>query len=162
MSDYLTKIARSARSGGRVRVACLTGIAGSLLIVGIVSGTFLRHVFQITPVAVVLAFAVRRQPWTVPAALGLFGCWAFFMGLIWLYLAGVQTFFTGNFTLVEIVLTILIGGFSIVGIIASWGAEPTKARARRILTSMAFVALQLAVMWLSLFGHRIAAMWRGA
>ena len=160
--DYLTKPTRSGRSGGRVRVACLTGVAACLLIVGIESETFLRHVFQITPIVIVLAFAVRRQRWTAPAALGLFGCWAFFMGLIWLYLAGLQTFFTGNFTLVEIALTILIGGFSMVGIVASRGAEPTIGRARRILLSMTFAALQLAVMWLSLFGHRFAAILSGA
>ncbi len=142
---------RSPRSGGRVRIACLAGVAGCLLIVGIVSGTFLRHVFQITPIVVVLAFAVRRQRWTAPAALRLFACWAFFTGMIWLYLAGVQTFFTGNFTLVEIALTILIGAGSIVGIVVSWGAEPTVGRARHILLSMVFAGLQLAVVWLSLF-----------
>ncbi len=119
---------------------------------GIVSGTFLRHVFQITPIVVVLVFAFRHQRWTAPAALGLFACWALFMGLIWLFLAGVQTFFTGTFTPIEIALTILIGAGSIVGIVASWGAEPTVTRARRVLLSMAFAGLQLVVMWLSLFG----------
>lgn len=110
----------------------------------------------------VLGFAIRRKPWTAPAALGLFGCWAFFMGLIWLYLAGVQTFFTGSYTPVEIALTILIGGFSVVGIVASRAADRTMGRKRRILTATAFVALQLGIMWLSLFGDRIAARWSGA
>lgn len=73
MLDYLTKTTRSGRSGGRVRVACLAGVAACLLIVGIESGTFLRHAFQITPIIVVLAFANCRQRWTAPAALGLFG-----------------------------------------------------------------------------------------
>lgn len=150
--DYLTTITRDGRSGGRVRVACLADVAGCLLIVGIVSGTFLRHVFQITPVVVVLVFAVRRQRWTAPAALGLFSCWAFFMALIWLYLAGVQTFFTGTYTPVEIVLTVMISGFSIVGIVACRGAEANIGRVRRILLSMTSAAPQLAVMWLSLFG----------
>ncbi len=108
--------------------------------------------FQITPIVVVLALAIRRHRWTVPAALGLFACWAFFMALIWLYLAGVQTFFTGDYTVVEIVLTILIGAGSIIGIVASRGAEPTVTRVRRVLLSMAFAGLQLVVMWLSLFG----------
>ena len=144
-------MARSTRSSERVRIACLAGVAGCLLIVGIVSGTFLRHVFQITPIVVVLAFAVRRQRWTAPAALGLFGCWAFIMGLIWLYLAGVQTFFTGEFTPVEIALTVLIGVGSIVGMVACRGAEATLGRLQRILLSVAFAGLQLAVMWLSVF-----------
>ena len=147
----MATIARSAASEGRAIVVCLVGVAGCLLIVGIESGTFLRHVFQITPIALVLAFAVRRQRWTAPAAVGLFGCWAFFMGLIWLYLAGIQTVFTGNFTRIEIALTILIGVFSIAGIIACVGVEATMGRARRLLISTAFIAFQLAVMWLSLF-----------
>ena len=108
-------------SPGRAVVLCLVGLGGRLLIVGIESGTFLRHVFQIAPVVIVLAFAVRQQPWTAPAALGLFGCWAFFMGLIWLYLAGVQTTFTGNFTPIEIALTLALGG------LASPASSPARA-----------------------------------
>ena len=162
-SETLVPFTRqSARSGGHVRVVCLSGVAGCLLVVGIESGTFLRHVFQIAPIAMVLGYAIRRKPWTAPAALGLLGSWAFFMGLIWLYLAGVQTFFTGSYTLLEIALTILIGGFSVVGIVASWTADRTMGRKRRILTAVAFAALQLGVMWLSLFGDRILAMWSGA
>jgi hypothetical protein len=146
-------ILQSARSGGHVRVVCLSGVAGCLLLVGTASGTLLRHVFQIAPIAMVLAFALRREPWTAPAAVGLFGCWAFFMGLIWLYLAGVRTFFTGTYTPFEIASTILISGFCIAGIIASWAAEQPMGRGRWILISAGFVALQLGVMWLSLFGH---------
>ena len=100
----------------------------------------------------VLGFAIRREPWTAPAAVGLFGCWAFVMGLIWLYLAGVQTFFTGTYTLFEIASTILISGFCIVGITASRASEPTMRRGRWILVSIGFAALQIWVMWLSLFG----------
>ena len=140
---------------GRGIVVCLVGVGGCLLIVGIESGTFLRHVFQIAPIAIVLAFAVRQQPWTVPAALGVFGCWAFFMGLIWLYLAGIQTTFTGNFTPIEIALTLLIGASCVAGIIVCTGVELTMGRGRRLLIATAFIALQVGIMWLSLFGHRI-------
>jgi len=143
---------QSNRFGAHVRVACLSGVAGCLLVVGIESGTFLQHVLQIAPIGIVLAFAIRREAWTAPAAVGLFGCWAFFMGLIWVYLAGVKTFFTGTYTLLEIASTILISGFCIGGIVASRTAEQTMGRERRILISIGFVVLQLVVMWLSLFG----------
>ncbi|MCY3844597.1 MAG: hypothetical protein OXH69_13770 [Acidobacteria bacterium] len=150
----MTVVSRGIHSG-RAMVLCLVGVGGSLLIVGIESSTFLRHVFQIAPLAIVLAFAVRQQPWTAPAALGLFGCWAFFMGLIWLYLAGIQTTFTGNFTPFEIALTLIIGVSCVAGIIACKGVELTMGRWRRLLISTAFVGLQVGIMWLSLFGHRI-------
>ena len=151
----MTIVLGGVSAPGRAMILCLVVLGACLLIVGIESGTFLRHVFQIAPVAIVLAFAVRQQPWTAPAALGLFGCWAFFMGLIWLYLAGIQTTFTGNFTPIEIALTLLIGVSCVAGIIACKGVELTMGRARRMLISTAFIALQVAIMWISLFGHRI-------
>ena len=77
------------------------------------------------------------------------------MGLIWLYLAGIQTTFTGNFTPIEIALTLLIGVSCVAGIIACTGVEQTMGRARYLLIATAFIALQVGIMWLSLFGHRI-------
>ena len=142
-------------SPGRGIVVCLVALGGCLLIVGLESRTFLRHVFQIAPIVIVLALAVRQHPWTAPAAVGVFVCWAFFMGLIWLYLAGVQTTFTGNFTPIEVALTLLIGSSCVAGIFACKGVELPMAQTRRLLISMAFIAVQVAIMWLSLFGHRI-------
>lgn len=142
-----------SRAPRRALVDCLVAVCGCLLMVGFVSGTFLRHVVQIVPLVVVLAFVVRQHHWSAPAASGLFGCWLFFMGLIWLYLAGVQTAFTGNFTPIEIVLTVLIGIACVAGIIAANNVEQAMGRVRRLMIVATFIGLQLAVMWLSLYGY---------
>ena len=137
-------------------VVCLIAVCGFLLIVGVESGTFLRHVVQIVPLGTVLVFVVRQHHWSVPAASGLFGCWLFFMGLIWLYLAGIETTFTGNFTSFEIVLTVLIGVACVVGIIAATRIKLKMGRTRRWMIVAVFIVLQLVVMWLSVYGHGIA------
>lgn len=78
------------------------------------------------------------------------------MGLIWLYLAGIETTFTGNFTSFEIVLTVLIGVACVVGIIAATRIKLKMGRTRRWMIVAVFIVLQLVVMWLSVYGHGIA------
>src|SRR6188472_4031428 len=95
---------------------CLTGVLVSLLVVGVVSSTLLRHVVQVVPIVLVLVALFWRQRLTPFFALPLFVIWALLMLLIWLYLLGVVTFFNGSFSPIEIALTVLIGAFSVVGI----------------------------------------------
>ncbi|MCY4129279.1 MAG: hypothetical protein OXG15_08575 [Gammaproteobacteria bacterium] len=140
-----------------VTLSCLTALLVCLLAVGVESKTFLRHVFQVLPIVLVTVLGLYRSRWTGSGALGLFACWAFFMLLIWLYLAGIQTFFTGNFTAFEIVLTVVIGMLSILGIAANVRPEPHVRLPVHLTGAVAFALLQLVVMWLSLFSHRIAS-----
>jgi len=93
----------------RVIAVCLGAVLVSLLLVGVVSGTFVRHVIQVVPVAVALVAVTRRSDLGPFAALPIFALWLLLMVLIWLYLAGVQTFFTDSFSSVEILLTVIIG-----------------------------------------------------
>ena len=61
--------------------------------------------------------------------------WALLMLLIWLYLLGIATFFSGSFSPIEIALTILIGAFSVVGIVSclrSYSTSPVVVSHRRI------------------------------
>ena len=142
----------------KVTLLCLAGLLICLLAVGVESKTFLRHVFQVLPIILVLiVFGLRRNRWLVSSALGLFACWAFFMVLIWLYLAGIQTFFTGNFTGFEIVLTVIMGVLSFIGIVVNVHPDSTIRWPMHISGAVAFAGLQLIVMWLSLFSHRIAS-----
>jgi len=99
------------RSRRNAVIACLAGVAAALLIVGVVSGTFIRHVVQIVPVAVALVAVRERPAWGSHAALPIFAWWLSMMVLVWLYLAGVPMFFDGTFTLTEIVLTGLVALF---------------------------------------------------
>ena len=105
---------------------CLAGVAGSLLIVGVVSGTVARHVIQIVPIVLALAAVTRRQPWGPFAALPIFAFWLLLMTLIRLYVAGVPMFFTGNFTSIEIALTVPIGLLCVTGT-PRWHPSPCRS-----------------------------------
>lgn len=140
-----------------VTLSCLTALLVCLLAVGVESKTFLRHMFQVLPIVLVIVLGLFRSRWMGSGALGLFACWAFFMLLIWLYLAGIQTFFTGNFTAFEIVLTVVMGMLSILGIGANVRPVSNVRLTVHMSGAVAFALLQLVVMWLSLFSHRIAS-----
>ncbi|MDE0265369.1 MAG: hypothetical protein OXJ37_23410 [Bryobacterales bacterium] len=130
-------------------IACLAGVATALLIVGVVSGTFIRHVVQIVPVAVALVAVRERRAWGSHAALPIFAWWLFMMVLVWLYLAGVPMFFDGDFTLTEIALTGLIALFSVLGLFACMRAESATSAQNRLLAVAGFGAFQFAMMWVS-------------
>ena len=68
----------------RIVAACLAGVAGSLLMVGMVSGTFIRHVIQIVPALVALAAVTNRRAWGPLMATPIFVWWLFIVVLIWL------------------------------------------------------------------------------
>jgi hypothetical protein len=71
------------------------------------------------------------------------------MVLIWLYLIGVLTFFTGTFSSVEVLLTVIIGLSSIVGIVICAGCKSTTGLPGRAAVFLGFVALQVGAMWVS-------------
>lgn len=142
----------------RLTLFCLVGLLICLLAVGVESDTFLRHVFQVTPIVLVIGVGLLKRSWFRSGALGLFACWTFFMVLIWLYLLGVQMFFTGNFTAFEVVLTVVIGGLCMIGIVANARPAPSVSWPTYFSISIAFTLCQFVVMWLSLFGHRLGAL----
>ncbi len=65
----------------------LLGTAASLLVVGLVSGTLIRHVIQVAPLVTAMIIAWRWKPavgaW---AAVSLLSFWMMVMVLIWLFL----------------------------------------------------------------------------
>ena len=133
----------------KVIAVCLGAVLVSLLLVGIVSGTFVRHVIQVVPVAVALVAVTRRSDLGPFAALPIFALWLLLMALIWLYLAGVQTFFTGRFSSVEILLTVIIGLSSLTGIVACARPRSTVGVAGRAAATMGFAALQFGALLVS-------------
>lgn len=128
---------------------CLGGLAAALLIVGLESGTLIRHIIQIVPVVIALAVVRARRSWGPYGALPVFAWWLFVMVLIWLYLAGVPMFFTGNFTLPEIVLTVVIALFCVLGLSACMRVQSTPSITARVLAIAGFGGLQFAMMWMS-------------
>ncbi|HEY2118907.1 MAG TPA: hypothetical protein VGH37_06960 [Candidatus Acidoferrum sp.] len=126
---------------------CLIGIILGLLLVGFVSGTPLRHVVQVLPACIVLVALRRGASWGPYAAYAIFSFWLLIMTLIWLHLLGLVHLITGNLSTIEIILTIFIAGWCLLGIIrVSFAGKP----AIRILGFLSFALLQIAALWLSM------------
>lgn len=133
----------ATRPSGRFGVLpSLTAVIVALLLVGIVSQTFVRHVIQIAPLALALALGAYRPRLRGPVALPLFTSWLFVMGGIWLFLLGIAPVFTGRFPPVEIVLTIVIGLASVVGLVAVYREGTALAVGPRVGAILAFGILQ--------------------
>ena len=124
-------------------------MAVALLLVGVVSHTLRRHVIQVVPLALAFEVGARRPSFSVAAALPLFTFWLFVMGGIWLFLLGIAPVFTGHFSPAEIILTILIGLASVVGLVAACRQGTELSLAPRLGTTLLFAILQPAALMLS-------------
>jgi hypothetical protein len=110
----------------------------SLLLVGVVSDTFLRHVIQVIPPVVALALVAKASPLGASAAAPILTFWLGVMINIWMFLLGIARIFTGTFTPSEIALTITIAvscGLGLFGIVRS-GVESSVGK--RVVTALVF------------------------
>jgi hypothetical protein len=143
----------AADAGGtrrRVLLAALAGLVLALLCVGLVSHTLLRHVLQVLPPVLALALLLRRSPHGVAGSVPLFVFWLGLMVSIWSYLLGGFRLFGGTFTAVEILLSIVIGGVSAMGLVAAWRLPTNSGRGSRLAAAVCFSLLQFASFWLSM------------
>ena len=130
---------------------CLIGVAFSLMLVGIVSGTPLRHLVQVLPIGLALRLA-SRSPGSLGAyaAVSLFAFWMLVMVLIWLFLLGLPDIASRQYATAEVALTIVIAFFCSVGILRGIRAGRLLGHARQIATVAAFWVVQTGVMVVSL------------
>lgn len=131
----------------------LLGTAASLIAVGLVSGTLVRHLVQIAPLVVALILARWWKPavgaW---AAVALLSFWMVVMVLIWLFLLGVSEVADGEFTAVEIALTVVIAACCAVGMVSAVRDGRSLSWWQAALTLAGGWAIQVAVMALSFAG----------
>jgi hypothetical protein len=123
-------------------------VASALIMVGVVSGTVLRHVVQIAPLVLGAAIIAIRPSWAACIAAPLFAFWLLVMGAIWLFLLGVSRFLTGTFIPAEIALTILIGAGAMLGLAAVYQRRPVPM-VGALCGIAALALLQFGAMWLS-------------
>jgi hypothetical protein len=129
---------------------CLIGVIFGLLLVGLVSGTPLRHFLQVLPVAFALILVSRRVSWASYSALPIFAFWLLLMTLIWLHLLGLVHLITGDFSKSEIILTIFIGVWCLFGLLLSVVSLSPARLTTRLSAFLGFATLQIAALWLSL------------
>ncbi|HVM74978.1 MAG TPA: hypothetical protein VMT75_04995 [Candidatus Saccharimonadales bacterium] len=128
---------------------CLVGLIVSLLMVGFVSHTPIRHAIQVTPACLVAALTWRGASWSRFAALPVFLIWLLLMILIWLYLLGIAHVISGTFSGTEIPLTIAIGLAAIAGTVFVFRNKDSLTWAPRLIAFFFGAALQVAALWLS-------------
>ena len=129
---------------------CLAGISVALVTVGAVSDTIPRHLVQIVPLVAAAGIVLGRNPSASYAAVGLCAFWAVLMGLIWLYLLGLSGVAAGTYSLGEILLTVVIAVFSVLGILrGTRTAKQVPSPTIAALIAIAFV-IQAVVMSVSL------------
>ncbi len=133
---------------GYVRT-CLIGLALALLLVGVASGTILRHVVQIVPIVAVLIVLRRRPASGAYAALPIFITWIGIVTLIWLFLLGLSRIANGRYTPVEVVSTLVMAVCSVSGALATFSLGRPLSLLRRAAVFALFGGLQLAAMWVS-------------
>lgn len=128
---------------------CLIGLALALLLVGVVSGTLLRHIVQIVPIMVALGILARRPSWGAYAALPIFAFWTLVAVLIWLFLMGLSRIANGHYTPIEVVSTVVMAACSIAGAIKCIQLGRPLRAAGRISMVLLFSAMQFVAMWIS-------------
>lgn len=130
-------------------ILCLAGVILSLLAVGVESQEILRHIVQVTPGILALLLFWRRTERMKAAAHPVFLFWLVIVALIWLHLLGLSRIITGNFTPVEIGLTVFIGLFCLCGLVVSRRVLAANRGANGLLFA-GFLGLQVLAMWTSL------------
>src|SRR5215831_478759 len=102
----------------RIIGICCAAIIGALYVVGLVSGTELRHVVQTAPVWIGVALGFRNSSLARWIALPFFLFWLVVVVLIWLFLLGIAHVVSGTFTPAEVAMTVIMGAASVAGIVA--------------------------------------------
>lgn len=120
---------------------CLSGIAISLLVVGAISDTLMRHVIQVVPLLVAAGLVLRRTSIFPYVAVGLCAFWAVVMALIWLYLLQVSAIASGTYSSAEISLTFVIAVFAVLGILR--GSRANRQLSSPVVAVLAAVAFVL-------------------
>jgi NAD/NADP transhydrogenase beta subunit len=136
---------------------CLIGVILGIVLVGFIGGTPARHAIQALPACIALIAVGRNTSWSSAASLAVFLFWLVVMALIWLHLFGFVHIITGDFSKIEIVLTVFIGAWSLFGAVLSFGEASAAKRTTSVTAFLSLAALQLAAFFVSLrpfFAHR--------
>jgi hypothetical protein len=91
----------------------------ALYIVGAVSHGSLRHEVQTLPLWFPIVLGLNRKEMARWCALPCLGFWLFCMTLVWLFLLGWSHILSGQFSPVEIGITLIVGVASVAGLVFS-------------------------------------------
>jgi hypothetical protein len=133
----------------RIALAAGTMIV-ALLVVGLASGTELRHTIQVAPLWVAFVLGARHSPYAKWVAAPMFVFWLLIMALIWLYLLGIARIVDGQFSTTEIAMTLLVAAGALAGMIAAFRQRTAVRGSVAAGLCVLGAVLQVAAMWISL------------
>jgi hypothetical protein len=145
----LVSLLRTDTAAPRARTLLAVSLAvliAALLCVGVVSHTILRHIVQAVPALIALVLVAWRSPLATVASAPVCTFWLGVMLNIWLFILGIARIFSGTFSAVEIVLTIVIAAASAIGILSIVRSGTRLSVAARLSTAAAFGIAQFAAM----------------
>jgi len=129
---------------------CCAAIIAALYVVGLVSGTSLRHVVQTAPIWIGVVLGFRGSALARWIALPFFLFWLAIVVIIWLFLLNIAHWVNGTFTPPEVAMTVVMACASIGGIVtAVRGGKRTSAMAAIGMFVLGAV-LQFATFWVSM------------
>ena len=127
----------------RVAVCCLAIILALVMGVGLSSGLVLRHIVQTLPLWMGVVLGTQRSRVAGWVVLPLFLFWLVLMVIIWLYLLGVASLVSGDFTPLEIAMTLVVGAASMVGL----AGAARLLRSLPVSIAVGLFVLSAAVQW---------------
>ena len=136
--------------GYRLLIGCCIAIFAALLVVGTVSSGVVRHIVQTSPLWFVIVLSACQSPWSKWAALPCYVFWLLLMIAIWLFLFGWARIVSGTFSLTEIVMTVIVGLASVVGIVRALSMRSDVRTFPATAIVFLVALLQLAALRLSL------------
>jgi hypothetical protein len=128
---------------------CLGAVILSLLLVGAVSSTLLRHAVQVIPLVLALVAVTRRSDWAGYLALPVFLFWFIIMFLIWLFLLGIARIASGHYSATEIALALVMAIACLAGFAPALRMMPPGRRGQGIALAVGFLVFQYCVLWLT-------------
>ena len=122
---------------------CAVAVIVSLYAVGIESHGIIRHIVQTAPLWIGVWLGWKNSQLTKWALLPCFVLWLVLMVNIWCLLLGLPHFLSGDFTPIEIVLTVIIGIGCIIGVFRGISERTTVPRSRAFLVTAGVLIIQI-------------------
>lgn len=118
-------------------------LIAALYVVGVVSHGVLRHIVQTAPVWPTVILGLRDSRWSKWTALPCFMCWLLLMTLIWLFLLGWAHVISGTFSPIEIVMTVVVGASSVLGLVTGLRMRSGTSAAGAAVVCLLMLVVQL-------------------
>lgn len=128
---------------------CAVAVIVSLYTVGIESHGIIRHIVQTAPLWIGVWLGWRNSQLTKWALLPCFVLWLVLMVNIWFLLLGLPHFLSGDFTPIEVVLTVIIGIACIIGVVRGFSERTTVPASRAFLVTAGVLIIQIVCLRIS-------------